>query len=37
MAHGLSAYIAALFAIKYPYNLFKLILLSPIGIPPKLN
>ena len=33
MGHSLGAYLAISYALKYPENIEKLILFSPVGIP----
>jgi cardiolipin-specific phospholipase len=33
--HSLGGYLATVFALKYPQNIKKLLLLSPVGIPEK--
>lgn len=35
LGHSLGGYLSTCFALRYPENLEKLILMSPVGVPPK--
>jgi len=35
--HSFGGYIATVFALRYPENISKLLLLSPVGVPEKLE